>query len=241
MAPASLSEIELYYTPKENISAAELRISGEEFHHIKNVMRHKTGDSLYVTDGEGAFYKTVVSEISQSEIVCSISDKDFFENKLANFYFCIPRLKSSDRFEFALEKCVELGITNFIVFDAERSIAKGSKIDRWQKVLNSAMKQSLTCWLPSVFYLKNLNELKKWDGKKIFFEQRAEQSLQSFLKDNIPFYSREKYYFIFGPEGGLTGKEFELFEDSEILKLTDNRLRAETAILTAASITALSI
>ena len=77
---------------------------------------------------------------------------------MKNIFFCIPKLKYSDRFEFALEKCTELGITNFIIFDSERSIHKSDKKERWEKIVLSAMKQSLRSYLPNITVINSLIE-----------------------------------------------------------------------------------
>ena len=148
--------------------------------------------------------------------------------------FTIPTLKISDRFETAIEKCVELGISNFNIFFAERSSIKREKIDRWQKIANSAMKQSLRSFLPKIECFKSIEKLNK-DSVKLIFDQKAEKSLSEFLQ-SYDFSTNSKIEFIFGPEGGLTEKETGNVENSILLKLSHNRLRAETAVITAAAI-----
>jgi len=230
-----LSNIELYYTaiPANNNL---IRIDGEEQHHITDVMRHTENDIIYVTHGTGIIYKSTITAINKNEIICEIVEEYVYENKFQNVYFCIPRLKASDRFEFALEKCVELGITNFIVFDSMRTVAKGEKIDRWQKVSLSAMKQSLRAWLPKISYVKNMSHLINNNAYLVLFEQNAEISFTYFLKTNKELLVTDNFYFIFGPEGGFDDKEIKELGNCEIVNLTGNRLRSETAIMAAASI-----
>ena len=236
-----LSEVELYYTNKL-IVGNHIPIENEECHHISNVMRHNVGDSIYVTDGFGTIYKSSISSIEKKKVVADIIESTKYENKLAGIWFCIPRLKSADRFEYALEKAVELGITNFIVFDSTRTVAKGEKIERWEKILIAAMKQSLRAWLPKVSYVKNISEIFKLAGTKILFDQNANQTLNSFLPIINSKFAISNYFFIFGPEGGFTEDELGLsteggMENSELrIRLTENRLRSETAIVTAASL-----
>jgi 16S rRNA (uracil1498-N3)-methyltransferase len=235
-----LSNIELYYTaiPAGNNS---IRIDGEEQHHIIDVMRHKENDIIYVTHGNGIIYKTAISAINKNEIVCEIVEEYNYGNQFPNICFCIPRMKAPERFEFALEKCVELGITNFIVFDSMRTVAKGEKIDRWQKILLAAMKQSLRAWLPKISYVKNMSHLIHNNTRLVLFEQNAEISYTDFLKENEELLVTGNFYFIFGPEGGFDEKEIKELVNCEIVKLTENRLRSETAITTAASILSLGI
>jgi 16S rRNA (uracil1498-N3)-methyltransferase len=242
----SLSDIELYYSP-EKIENSFIKILGDECHHIKDVMRHKINDEVFVANGKGSIYRTIIEQIDKKIITSRIVEELKYSNKLENITFCIPRLKSSDRFDFALEKCVELGITKFIVFESGRTIAKGDKTGKWEKHLIAAMKQSLRAWLPEISYIKNYNELIRLNGKKIIFEQNSEISFNDFL---ISQYSplNTKYYFIFGPEGGLTNDECRV-ELASVnggnvecrVKLTDNRLRSETAIVAAASMLSLNL
>ncbi|MGE5351591.1 MAG: 16S rRNA (uracil(1498)-N(3))-methyltransferase [Acidobacteriota bacterium] len=230
-----LSNVELYYTPASGVMENVLVIKGEEYEHITRVMRHSSGDELYVTNGEGRIFLCTISEIRKDHLTCDIHSERVYENKLKNICFCLAKLKSQDRFEFALEKSVELGITNFIVFDSMRSVPKGGKTERWQKVLISSMKQSLRSFLPKVSTQSSLSEIMKLPGEKVVFEQDSKLSFRNFHA-----HEDRQYYFIFGPEGGLDKKELSMFSSESSYFLTANRLRSETAVLTAASILAFS-
>ncbi|MEW6701975.1 MAG: RsmE family RNA methyltransferase [Bacteroidota bacterium] len=259
---AFLSDVELYYTNQPVIDNS-IRIEGEECHHIVDVMRHKVGDEIFITDGFGVIYQSNISAVEKKKIIAGIIDSKKYENKFSNVWFCVPRLKSAERFEFALEKSVELGITNFIVFDSKRTVTKGAKIERWRKILLAAMKQSLRAWLPNISYAKSIYEIANACGEKIFFDQNASQTFQQFLSANTqsilrksakggfgPSEKADSYYFLFGPEGGFTEEELKtcllcLPDRQETgkmansvlrIRLTENRLRSETAIVTAASI-----
>lgn len=237
MQPAFLSDVELYYS--QEVSSDSILIRDEEFHHIKDVMRHKVGDELFVTDGEGFIYKTEIDQIEKRFLSAKIISTIEYPSQLSGITFCIPRLKSADRFEFALEKCVELGITNFIVFDSQRTVAKGEKLERWQKIVLAAMKQSLRAWLPSVKYCKSVKEIIELDGKKIFFDQNASDTLPNYFVSNHKSQTAN-HFFLFGPEGGFSEDELKIANSELRIKLTENRLRSETAIVTAASIIATS-
>jgi 16S rRNA (uracil1498-N3)-methyltransferase len=241
-----LSDVELYYSNK--VVGDKIELDGDEHHHIKDVMRHCVNDEIYVTDGCGNIYETKIVELGKRNLFVEIVSTKSYERNLANITFCIPRLRSADRFEFALEKCVELGITSFIIFDSKRTVAKGEKIERWQKIVTAAMKQSLRPWLPDVSYKKSVEEIKKLDGVKVVFYQQADLLLYTYL-EQIHQSPITNHYFIFGPEGGLSEEELRIVPDECIckdiepdmqadilrIKLTDNRLRSETAIIAAAT------
>ena len=198
-------------------------------------MRHSVGDELYVTDGKGTIYKTSIIETCSNTVTLRIIKRIQYANQFENITFCLPRLKSNDRFEFAMEKCIEIGITNFIVFNSERTIAKGEKLERWNKIALAAMKQSLRSYLPNIRFVKSFNQLNEFDGKKYIFDQNAEIKLTDMFADGS-FAEDKKKYFIFGPEGGLSEGEITAIRNYELISLTPNRLRSETAIVTAAAL-----
>lgn len=230
MTSEYLSNIELYYTPPFYINEKNVEISGDEAKHILKVMRHKIGDNIFVTNGEGKIYETKIVEIQKEKISSFIIKELYYKNKYENIFFVLPKLKNPSRFEFALEKSVELGITNFIIYNAENSLVKGDKLERANKILISAMKQSLHSFLPKIELINKLSEIKKYKGKHFLFEQKGYRKLSEIKIGN------EKHYFVFGPEGGLTGNEKSLFSEEEKLILNDSRLRAETAVVSVAAI-----
>lgn len=224
-----LSNIELFYSPRENISGETISLTGDEFKHAVKVMRSKIGDTIYITNGYGLIFKTEVLSIDKDNLSAKIVETIKTENKFENIFFCIPKLKNPGRFKFAIEKCVELGVTNFIIYESNRTIAKGTNIKRWEKIALSAMKQSLRAYLPKIQLVNDLSNIAELNGEKIIFEQNAEKNFKFNNDRGI------KYYFVFGPEGGLTDVEIQLFESEEIYTLSGNRLRSETAIIKVAS------
>jgi len=225
-----LSNIELYfslYTTDTNVS-----IVGEEAHHIMKVMRHSVGDEIYVTNGNGKIFRVVISSTEKNEVKGKIIETFSYENKLSNFTICIPRLRNSDRFEFALEKCVELGFTNFVVFESNRTIVSGDKTSRWMKIATAAMKQSLHSYLPQIKYFRKFEDINSLDGSKIIFEQEANKMFSSAISS---FSNDNKYVLLFGPEGGLTEAEINIIQPSQKYSITSNRLRTETAVISVAS------
>ncbi|HED06478.1 MAG TPA: 16S rRNA (uracil(1498)-N(3))-methyltransferase [Ignavibacteria bacterium] len=223
------SNIELYYSDEKNFSGNYAKIDNDEYKHITKVMRHSLGDEVYLTNGNGKIYKGKVSNISNENLMVLITDILAFENRLKNIIFCIPKLKSPDRMRFALEKCTELGITNFIIFNADYSINKGSKLERWNKITLAAMKQALLSFIPKIELSGSLEKIINLNGKKICFEQTAEMRFNSSIISNA-----DRTFFIFGPEGGLSKRELAMFNKNNIYNFAENRLRAETAIIKCA-------
>jgi len=227
---AYLSNIELYYSPPESFAEKIITVTGDEFTHLTRVMRHKIDEEIFITNGCGKIFTCKISSIEKTFLNAEILSDESYQNKLKNIFFCIPKLKSPERFEFALEKCVELGITNFIIFESMRTVAKSNKVERWEKIILAAMKQSLRSYLPKIILVTDFKNILELDGVKILFEQNAEKKLSGLkLTDDT------SYYFIFGPEGGLDKKEIESAGAENLFQLTENRLRSETAVVFAAT------
>jgi len=226
-----LGNIELYYSPASFRKGGEFKVCGEETKHILKVMRHTAGDELYITDGQGTICKTNIESIEKDCVTTRIVDEYKYVNNLKNIFFCVTRLKSSDRFEIALEKCTELGITNFIVYNSERAVPKGNKAERWEKILISAMKQSLRSFIPELSFINSLKDLDSRNGKKFLLSQESENTFSRSLINND-----YDYYFIFGPEGDLTMDEQNYLSGVEFYNLGNYRLRSETAVIKCASL-----
>lgn len=223
-----LSNIELYYSPSARVDKDMIELWEEEYHHAVKVMRNREGSTIHITNGRGDIFICTINTILKNSLQAGIIEHKRFENKSSNITFCMPVLKSTDRFKFALEKCIELGITNFIIFESARTVAKIKNINKWSKTGISAMKQSLRAHLPVISAVKTFRELSYPDGEKILFDQSSEKKFTKALM------SDKKYFFIFGPEGGFTNEEIILFDSK--YRLAENRLRTETAIIKFASI-----
>ncbi len=230
MLSKNLSNIELYYTPNDNISGDTISLVNDEFKHSVRVMRNKVGDKIYITNGTGSIFKCEIEKIEREKVRTKILEEIINESKWSNIFFCIPKLKNPDRFKFALEKSVELGIKNFIVYESERTVSKGTNLKRWEKITLSAMKQSLSSFKPNIITIKSLVDIANLNGEKILFEHNADKDFQFQNKEN------NNYYFIFGPEGGLADNELMMFDRESVYSLGDIRLRSETAIIKVASL-----
>jgi 16S rRNA (uracil1498-N3)-methyltransferase len=225
-----LSNIELYFCSSVNNDEQSIYLTNDELHHSITVMRNRVGDILYATDGKGKIFGAVIENIGKDNLQAKISKTFEYENNMDNITFCIPNLKNPERFKFALEKCTELGITSFIFYSADHSVGKGFNLERINKILLASMKQSLRAFYPKIEICKSLNNLIKNEIEVVLFEQTAKTKLSE-----TEIHKNQNYIFLFGPEGGFSKREFDLFSDVKKLRLTENRLRTETAIVKAAS------
>lgn len=210
------------------------KFSGKDTHHIISVMRYKAGDRILVTAGTGIIYDTELHLPGKDSLVLRILQELSFFNSLSNFTIVISSLKNREKVELIIEKCVELGFTNFVIYIAKRSQIKTINLERLNSIAISAMKQSLNPFLISISISKDLKIFRTRVSIPVIFDQFGEENMPDFEFD----YSKN-YVLIFGPEGGLTDEEMSLISSKKI-KLTQNRLRSETAIISVASFIALS-
>src|SRR5688572_19946498 len=130
--------MQLFFIP--NISI-DFTIEGEEAGHISRVLRKKAGDFLLATDGTGKGYKAEIIEIGKNEIAAKIIEEikgDFEIN--TRVHLAVAPTKNIDRFEWMIEKSVELGVSEITPIICARSERKIVNVERMNKLALSAMK-----------------------------------------------------------------------------------------------------
>lgn len=227
----SLSNIELYFTQQVILAEGKFTLINDEFHHAVKVMRSKENDFIYATDGKGTIFKGIIEAIKKDNLAAQIVDEKSYQNKFEKVIMWIPNLKNPERLKFTLEKCTELGITNFKIFNSDRTISKPVNLERLKKITIAAMKQSLRAFVPLLEFAPSLKSFQFEGDIRILFDQDAESELSEFS-----FESHKKYHLIFGPEGSLTDIEKSKVNPDIYFNLGKYRLRSETAIIKVASI-----
>jgi len=167
----------------ENIDGKTITIEGSEAHHIKNVLRKKTGDAVFLFDGKGNEYKAEIVSIpcrgdfsrpaSSVKLKIVTKTKKDTEPKIKiNLYQSIPKLK---KFDFIIEKSTELGVSKIIPVISERtqfvilspansginSAKNLKKLNRWQKIALSASKQCGRTVVPEICSVTNFQDAVK--------------------------------------------------------------------------------
>ncbi|MGA2668841.1 MAG: RsmE family RNA methyltransferase [Ignavibacteria bacterium] len=229
--------MEYYFTDKKNIQSETLLITGDDSKHLLKVLKKGTGEEIFVTDGERNLYRSIIEDISDDNINCRIIEKYFNLNESAiKITLYQSLLKNPSRFEFVIEKSVELGVFEIIPIITENVIIKErDRCSRWQSIALSAMKQSQRCYLPKIQHPVNfidaIGNAQNTD-LKILADERDNPD---FLKlPEINLLSQTISLFI-GPEGGFTLDELQTASNNgfKILNLGKRKLRSETAALAA--------
>jgi 16S rRNA (uracil1498-N3)-methyltransferase len=227
--------MQLFYTP--GLTNELFQLSDEEARHCSQVLRLKIGDRLYSTDGEGHLFESEIKEINKKHTL--IGNTKVIETITKNrfqLHIAIAPTKNAERFEWFLEKAVEIGIDEITPLICEHSERKTVNIDRCNKILISAMKQSLKKWRPIIHQPIKFKEFvsEKTSGMK--FIAYCNNETTSHLKD---IYTKNADAIVLiGPEGDFSASEVErsINNGFEPVSLGKSRLRTETAGVFACSI-----
>jgi len=225
--------MQLFYNPNITETATSFVFDKEESKHIIKVLRKKESDILFVTNGLGFLFKTEIALASDSKCTVNIVSFEKQEAPKFNLHLAVAPTKMNERYEWFLEKATEIGIQEITPIICEHSERKIIKTDRFQKIIESAIKQSLHYYLPKFNEPISLKEFlkKKYDGQKFIAhcEETDKKSLKNELKSN------EDVTILIGPEGDFSVKEIQLAIENNFIpvSLGNTRLRTETAAVVA--------
>ena len=225
----------IFYTPDLMFSDETYQLSEEESKHCARVLRLKNGDKVNLVDGIGGFYEAEIIEDHPKRTKLSIVQRKAEFGKVAHhLHIAVAPTKNIDRIEWFLEKATEIGIQEITPLICDHSERKDVKIERLEKIMVSAMKQSLKAYLPT------LNPPKSF--KDFMLEQSASE--WKYIAHCIPtqrkaisqgFTKQQRYLILIGPEGDFSHKEVQIALENGFVPITlgESRLRTETAALQA--------
>lgn len=217
-----------------NITDDIATLSESESQHLR-VLRLKVGDEVRVVDGQGQQYHGVLSKLHKKASEVTISDVIRRDADRPMIDIAIAPTKSNDRYEWFLEKATEIGVRSVHPFTSYHSERKVIKADRMEKIILSAMKQSLRLWLPQLHPLQSLNQVIETATHEVKYIAHLKTD-QHHLKDVAD--STKSTLILIGPEGGFSDEEIALAESAGFQSITlgSSRLRTETAGVVASSI-----
>jgi len=230
-----------FYVPPNQISSEKILITGNEKHHIINVLRLSIGDEICILDGSGNSYRAVLTEIDSEKVIANVINSQY--TPLPSFHLTlIQGLPKFNKMDFIVQKSVELGVDEIVPVICHRTVPKLSKkstqkrMERWNKIAIEAGKQSGRKHFPTIHPIVSLakydikSELKLifWVGEK---EKKLKKVLQSYKKV-------KSVSLLIGPEGGFTDKEIEKCVQSGVIPVSfgDQILRTETAAIAGLTI-----
>ncbi len=222
----------LFYS--NDITETQITLPEEEAKHCTKVLRKTVGDEVHVIDGAGNLYLTRIETVNKRDCVCTIIEKTISFGTHNYFVrMCVAPTKNIDRFEFFVEKAVEIGVDEIIPVLSENSERKVLKLDRIERIVLSAMKQSYKATMPILHELTDIKEIlsANYEGVKCIAhcENQEKQLLRNVAQEN------KTITILIGPEGDFSVKEIEQAKRNGWLpvSLGESRLRTETAAIAA--------
>lgn len=226
--------MQLFYNPDIKQGDSTFIFDKEESRHIVKVLRKKEGDTIHISNGKGLLFTSEIIFASEKKCEVTITGEQYFEPSQYYLHLAVAPTKMNDRYEWFLEKATEIGISEITPLICEHSERTIFKADRFEKILQSAMKQSLQHYLPKLnepVPYKNFIADKK-DGQ--LFIAHCEETDKKLLKTEL--HPKQKITILIGPEGDFSTKEIELALGNNYIpvSLGNTRLRTETAAVVAA-------
>ena len=224
--------MELFYNKDIDKKTVEFQLDGIENNHIIKVLRKKEGDVITFTNGKNLKFKVKIIKLSRKSSLFKILSSEVVESN-KHLHVAISILKSSSRFEIFLEKAVEIGLSEITPIISERTLKKNVKIERCNKIIISALKQSFKYNLPKLnkpVKFKDFIKLNTGHNKLIATCENGKK--KSLAKS---FHESKNNIVLIGPEGDFTENEVKKAIDLGFkpVSLGKSRFRAETAAIIA--------
>ncbi len=221
----------IFYTP--DITQNTYTLNEEESKHCVRVLRLTVGSVVNLVDGKGGFYTAEITSDNPKKVSLAILNVEKeFHKRNHYLHIAVAPTKNIDRIEWFLEKATELGIDEITPIITDRSERRVVKEDRLNKVITSAVKQSIKAYHPKLNDAISFDAFLKepFDGEQLIAHCIDNGEKQYISKLVAP---HQKYLILIGPEGDFTPEEVDLALNKgfKALTLGNNRLRTETAAL----------
>jgi 16S rRNA (uracil1498-N3)-methyltransferase len=227
--------MQLFYVP--NVTKNKIVLDENESKHAIRVLRLNTGDKVQVVNGSGGFFTAEITEPHPKKCKLTLTESNLEYGK-RNFrlHIAIAPTKNNDRFEWFLEKATEIGLDEITPLLCERSERKTIKPDRLEKVLISAMKQSVKAYLPKLNPITPFGKFLKESNASQKFIAHCNEGEKPHLKNEIK--AGGSVLILIGPEGDFSPEEVKQAQKSALksISLGNSRLRTETAGVVACHI-----
>ena len=233
-----------YFLNEELNINSTYELSKDDSNHIVRIMRKQKDDKVYVVfNKEIKYICTIVDNNVDKVLVTPYEQVDGSNELSTKITVAIPPLKN-DKIEYLIQKLTELGVSNILLFNSERNIAKikkdkvDSKLNRWSKIVKEAAEQSKRNLIPDITYVDSLRDLiifsEKYNHKVVAYEKESVNedniNLKNLLHSNL---NKKNVIAVFGSEGGLPENEINILTENnfDVIGLGKRILRAETAPL----------
>lgn len=222
----------LFYAP--DISSDQFLLPEEETHHFVHVLRFSQGKEIEVTDGKGTRALCEAVQVSKKQVQLQVLKKEIFPASNRRLHVAIAPTKNIDRYEWFVEKATEMGIAEITPIICQHSERKTLKLERIQKLVVAAARQSQHYYFPVV------NAEISFDTFLAAVRGKESAAFIAHCAEAEKDHARELALIttavvLIGPEGDFSPEEIEkaLQQGYRALSLGNSRLRTETAGLKA--------
>ena len=226
--------MQLFYAP--DLTPPLYTLGEEESKHCIRVLRLRRGDTLHLTDGRGTLHRCEIMDDNAKRCTVRVVESTTeFERMPYRLTMAVAPTKNIERFEWILEKATEVGVSEIVPILCDRSERRALKVEREERVVTAAMKQSLKAYCPTLRPLTPLAGLlaEPFDGRRFIAHCDTPRSAKRYLFDTLR--SAENLLVLIGPEGDFSPAEIDaaLAAGFEEITLGRQRLRTETAAVVA--------
>ena len=225
--------MQLFYNKFITETSKEIKFDKEESRHIFKVLRKQEGSILNLTNGKGLFFKVTLIHSNLKNCMATVLEVKKQEPLTYSLHLAVAPTKLNDRYEWFLEKATEIGIDSITPIICDHSERKVIKPERFERILQSAMKQSLNCYLPKLNDAISFQDFISLDFEGDLFIAHCEETDRKSLKQQLN--PKTDITILIGPEGDFSVKEItEALKNNFIpVTLGETRLRTETAAIVA--------
>ena len=216
-----------------DLHEGELAIRGDEHHYLSHVRRARVGDTLELVDGEGQRAVAAIARITEHETIVRAEAPQALHEPGPRVRVLVPLIKG-DRMDVCIEKLVEVGADELVVWPAARSVVqlaggrRAARVEHYQGIARAAARQSRRARVPQVGFADSLaSAIATASGARVVLDPDAPPG---------PFPAAGDITLVSGPEGGLAPEELARFDGWTRIGLGPRVLRAETAPIVAVAL-----
>lgn len=227
-----------FFVEDEQIGRAFITITGADVNHIKNALRMKPGEKIRISNQKGRDYFCEISEVADDFVQAEILKNEAPSTELSGKIYLFQGIPKGDRMETVIEKAVELGVYEIIPVAMRRCVVKldakkeSARIKRWQKLSETAAKQSKRSRIPKIHEIMNYQEAAEYalqcDVCLVPYEN--EMGMKKTKEALSSIKPGDSVAVLIGPEGGFSKEEIEFVKDRmHLISLGRRILRTDTA------------
>ncbi len=228
-----------FFAPSENAESGHIRISGRDVRHITQVLRLRAGDRIVVSDGQDRDSLCEITETGPDFVYCQVLPATLSDTECPVRLHLFQGLPKADKMEMIIQKAVELGASSIVPVEMKRCVVrleekkKSAKAERWQRIAESAAKQSGRRIIPDVerpvTFAEAVDKAKAMT--KILVPYEGAENISATRKYLAEVPKGSDCAIFIGPEGGFEAEEIDRLKaaGAKILTLGPRILRTETA------------